>query len=68
MSVKMGTTVTAHSILAKVCLLLLLIICFYHIIAFIIAFLSGIFIPVIVGIIPTKRAMLKNIPDCISGK
>lgn len=34
----------------------------------IVAFILGIIIPVLVAIIPTKRAIQKSIPDCINGR
>lgn len=34
----------------------------------VIAFILGIIIPVVVAIFPTKRAILKSIPDCINGR
>lgn len=34
----------------------------------IIAFIMGILIPVLVSIYPTRKAILKSIPDCISGR
>ncbi|MGL1892843.1 MAG: FtsX-like permease family protein [Spirochaetaceae bacterium] len=40
----------------------------WNIPSFFIAFFSGIIIPVLVGIIPTKKAILKSIPDCISSR
>ncbi len=40
----------------------------WNIRSLLIAFFTGIFIPVFVGIFPTKKAILKSIPDCISGR
>lgn len=36
--------------------------------SYVIAFISGIFIPVLVAIFPTKKAILKSIPDCLGGR
>lgn len=40
----------------------------WHIEALIISFIMGIIIPVLVAIIPTKKAILKSIPDCLNGR
>ncbi len=36
--------------------------------SYILAFVSGVFIPVLVAIFPTKKAILKSIPDCLAGR
>ena len=40
----------------------------WNIHSYFIAFIVGIIIPVVVAIFPTKKAIKKNIPDCISGR